>query len=65
MELTIDGEVQPVRHEYTGMRETARRLYVKEGLAGFFKGMFPNAIRVAPGAAITFVVYEGVMDWLE
>jgi len=29
-----------------------------EGLRGFFKGVWPNALRVAPGAAVTFAVYE-------
>ena len=34
----------------------------KEGVAGFFKGSLANAARVAPNAAIVFVVYESCMD---
>jgi hypothetical protein len=29
-----------------------------DGLRGFFRGVLPNALKVAPSAAITFFVYE-------
>jgi hypothetical protein len=29
-----------------------------EGVAGFFRGIVPNCLKVAPNAALTFVVYE-------
>lgn len=29
-----------------------------EGAMGFFRGVFPNALKVAPAAALTFLVYE-------
>ena len=64
IELTDDGKVRAVKREYTGLTATARRIYTREGITGFFKGCIPNAIRVAPGAAITFVVYEEVTDLL-
>ena len=32
-----------------------------EGLRGFFKGCWPNALRVAPSAALTFWTYEVVV----
>jgi hypothetical protein len=32
-----------------------------EGIRGFFRGVGPNALKVAPSAAITFVVYEETM----
>lgn len=63
LELTADGDVKAVRREYMGLADTTKRIWRNEGLSGFFKGVIPNAIRVAPGAAITFVVYEAVMDW--
>lgn len=64
IELTAEGEVKVVRREYRGMIATAKRIWQREGINGFFKGIIPNSIRVAPGAAITFVVYESVMDLL-
>jgi Mitochondrial carrier protein len=64
VELMDDGQLRAVRREYKGLISTARRIYYHEGLSGFFKGCIPNAIRVAPGAAVTFVVYEEVTDML-
>mmetsp|Transcript_2074 Transcript_2074/g.4133 ORF Transcript_2074/g.4133 Transcript_2074/m.4133 type:complete len:343 (-) Transcript_2074:135-1163(-) len=64
LEMTADGNLQAVRREYTGLTGTIRRMWQAEGITGFFKGCIPNALRVAPGAAITFVVYEGLMDVL-
>jgi solute carrier family 25 (mitochondrial folate transporter), member 32 len=64
VELTSDGEVRVVKREYPGIRATLKRILEKEGPAGFFKGCIPNAVRVAPSAAVTFVVYEAVMDYL-
>lgn len=36
----------------------AATIWRNEGIRGFFKGCWPNAVRVAPNAAITFAVYE-------
>lgn len=63
LELTAEGEVRAVKREYSGMLDVTRRMWQREGIAGYFQGCIPNAIRVVPGAAITFVVYEAVMDW--
>jgi hypothetical protein len=30
-------------------------------LPGFFRGVVPNALKVAPSAALTFLVYEEAM----
>jgi solute carrier family 25 folate transporter 32 len=64
VELTSDGDVRVVKREYGGIVDTVRKIGQKEGIAGFFKGCIPNAVRVAPSAAVTFVVYEAVMDFL-
>lgn len=34
------------------------RTWRGEGLAGFYKGIVPNTIRVLPGTCVTFLVYE-------
>lgn len=62
LEVTSTGELRVVERQYGGLVDTTRKIFQKEGIAGFFKGCIPNAIRVAPGAALTFVVYESVMD---
>ena len=48
--------------EYKSVVECVQRIWKNEGGGGFFKGCLPNAFRVAPNAAITFVVYETCMD---
>ncbi len=63
-EITADGEVEIVRREYKGVIDCVRKINQREGFQGFFKGAIPNAIRVAPSSAITFVVYESVTDFL-
>jgi len=65
LEITPEGDVRAVRREYHGVLKSVRRMWKKEGIAGFFRGCIPNAIRVAPGSAITFLVYESVMDALK
>ncbi len=37
----------------------------REGTGGLYKGLVPNVLRVMPQSAITFLVYEKVMQLLE
>jgi len=62
LQLTSTGEVRRSRRDYTGFVASCRRIWQAEGMRGFFKGCLTNAIRVAPGAAVTFLVYEATMD---
>lgn len=65
LEFTAEGEVRVVKREYGGLVTTVKSMFLKEGgIRPFFSGALPNALRVAPGAAITFLVYEAVMDYL-
>ncbi|KAF9432680.1 hypothetical protein BGZ76_010464 [Entomortierella beljakovae] len=36
-----------------------------EGWKAFYKGVTPRVLRVAPGQAVTFAVYERVSSWLD
>ena len=40
-------------------------IWQKEGFKAFYKGLTPRVLRVAPGQAVTFMVYEKVKTWLE
>ncbi|OZJ04116.1 hypothetical protein BZG36_02867 [Bifiguratus adelaidae] len=42
-----------------------KEIYQKEGIRAFYKGITPRVLRVAPGQAITFMVYEKVKGWIE
>lgn len=35
-----------------------RQIYEKEGLRGFYRGIVPNFMKVAPAVSISYVVYE-------
>ena len=65
IELTSAGDVRIVKRDYAGLVRTIQRMWKVEGLTGFFKGAVPNALRVAPSAAVTFLVYESMMDTLQ
>ena len=65
IELTNTGDVRVVKRNYAGLISTVQKMWRQEGTVGFFKGAIPNAVRVAPSAAVTFLVYESAMDFLE
>ena len=64
LEISETGKIQVKKREYKGVVDCITRIYLKEGVIGFFKGCLPNALRVAPSAAITFVAYETMLDFL-
>jgi solute carrier family 25 folate transporter 32 len=64
VDISQEGEIRVRRREYKGVVDCVSRIWRNEGALGFFKGCVPNALRVAPSSAITFVVYETVMDAL-
>lgn len=46
---------------YNGTLDCMTKIMRNEGVAGFFRGVIPNALKVAPSAALTFLVYEECM----
>lgn len=49
---------------YRSIPDVVRRTYAREGLAGFYKGIATNAVRILPGTCVTFVVYEQMSRFL-
>ncbi|XP_026661085.1 calcium-dependent mitochondrial ATP-magnesium/phosphate carrier protein 2-like isoform X2 [Phoenix dactylifera] len=43
---------------YQGMSDVFWRTLQHEGFSGFYKGIFPNLLKVVPSASITYLVYE-------
>lgn len=43
----------------------AREMFKQEGFHAFYKGITPRIMRVAPGQAVTFTVYEYLKEKLE
>jgi solute carrier family 25 citrate transporter 1 len=43
----------------------AAEMWKQEGARSFYKGITPRVMRVAPGQAVTFTVYEYLRSLLE
>lgn len=50
---------------FKGMSDTFWRTLHKEGYRGFYKGIFPNLLKVVPAASITYLVYEAMKKSLD
>lgn len=40
------------------MMSVFREIWIKEGVAGLYRGITPNFMKVAPAVSISYVVYE-------
>ena len=49
---------------YKGAMDVVRQVWHKERLAGFYKGLGPNVVRVLPSTCVTFLVYENSRRYL-
>ncbi|KAG4401810.1 hypothetical protein GLYMA_02G067100v4 [Glycine max] len=50
---------------YMGMADVFRITFKHEGFRGFYKGLFPNLLKVVPSASITYLVYENMKKGLD
>ncbi|KAM1397430.1 hypothetical protein ACFX2I_015012 [Malus domestica] len=50
---------------YKGMSDVFWRTLQHEGYRGFYKGLFPNLLKVVPAASITYMVYEAMKKKLD
>jgi solute carrier family 25 (mitochondrial folate transporter), member 32 len=41
-----------------GLVSLIKQIWRNEGLVGYYKGLFPNLLRVVPSTCVTFLVYE-------
>lgn len=61
--ITIEG-TNDLRPRYTSNIDCVRSVYRNDGFKGFFRGVGPNVLKVAPSSAITFLIYEETMKVL-
>ncbi|KAL2023831.1 hypothetical protein VTK56DRAFT_1098 [Thermocarpiscus australiensis] len=47
-----------------GVGGVVRKLWLEEGLRGFYRGVIPGVVRVLPATWVTFLVYENVKYYL-
>jgi len=65
---TVKTRIQRSTSSESGWRrfsEVTVEIMRKEGWRAFYKGLTPRVLRVAPGQAITFMVYEKVRGWID
>lgn len=56
-QLQLNG-VNNNKNKYNGMIDCIHKIYIKEGIPGFYTGLKINIIKCIPGAAIQFTVYD-------
>ncbi|KAH0458196.1 hypothetical protein IEQ34_013511 [Dendrobium chrysotoxum] len=62
--LQEQGQVRQTPKSYKGVIDCTRKVFHKEGLAGFYRGYATNLLRTTPAAAITFTSYEMIHRFL-
>ncbi|KAL1921385.1 uncharacterized protein VTP21DRAFT_11101 [Calcarisporiella thermophila] len=67
---TIKTRIQKSRdltkeNGWTRFQRVTLHILRNEGWRAFYKGLTPRLLRVAPGQAITFMVYEKVKSWID
>jgi len=50
--------------KYNGALDVMKQVFRREGIAGFYKGLGPNIVRVLPSTCVTFLVYENMKFYL-
>jgi len=60
----VRARLQDQHRLYGGVMDVLRQTWRGEGILGFYKGMYPNLLRVVPATALTFVVYEKTSGYL-
>eukprot|EP00955_Chlamydomonas_euryale_P048137 353880-Chlamydomonas_euryale.AAC.17 len=49
---------------YKGIWQTARRIYMEEGAAAFYRGLLPSMIGILPYAGVDICVFEVLKEHL-
>lgn len=50
---------------YKSARDVVGKVWRREGVKGFWKGLGPNLVRVVPSSCVTFLVYENTKGLLQ
>ena len=57
-------QIYDVERSYHGLVDVVTQTMKHEGLAGFYRGIGPNLLRVLPSTCVTFLVYETSRNFL-
>ena len=56
----IQAAARPGFPAYSGVRDCATQIYLREGIAGFFRGTIPRILRIVPHFGITLFAYDAM-----
>lgn len=62
--LQEQGQARHIQPKYAGVIDCIKKVFLKEGLPGFYNGCATNLIRTTPSAVITFTSYEMIDRFL-
>lgn len=51
-------------YKYTSIWDAIRVIFLQEGIRGFYKGIAPNLLKVAPSMASSWLSFEMTRDFL-
>lgn len=51
-------------YKYNSLWDAIRLIYLQEGARGFYKGLAPNLLKVAPSMASSWLSFELTRDFL-
>lgn len=55
--MQLEGQ-RGLQMQYSGYAAVVRNVYRRQGLLGFYQGIWPEYYKVIPGVAIAFCMYE-------
>ena len=55
--MQLEGQ-KGAQRKYFSYAEVFRTVYRRQGLLGFYQGIWPEYFKVIPGVAIAFCIYE-------
>lgn len=48
--------------QYTTIKDAIQKIYEKDGLKGYFRGLFPRILRKGAGTIVAWGIYEYLVD---
>ena len=62
--MQVSG-LKTLGHGYDNAFDAIRVMYKTEGVLAFYRGLWPNLLKVAPSIATSFYVYELTKGYLQ
>jgi solute carrier family 25 phosphate transporter 23/24/25/41 len=55
---SLSGGASHSHQRYKGMTDALIKIYKQEGFRGYYRGLWPNYLKVVPSISVSFLVYE-------